>query len=294
MRQLELMQPTAATSATLSNMVASRPAAAVNGGAMGGSFASTFQAVQHDVGRIPGPRQQRRPRQWQRHARSGRQQPQSRRPGPAAKKRPGRHRQRRRRSSHPPGFPQLHPALAEDTARRLGVAPEVVAAHAALESGWGQHALRNNGAGADSNNLFGLKAGSGWQGAVASAVTTEFQHGVALKKTEQFRSYPDTAQRLPRLCRSAHRQSALPGGAQHRQRCARLCPRPGPGRLCHRPRLCGQAQPAGDPAHASGRRRQQRPPATSVGELSGDRHVGRFHQPRPGHPGPDGIADRIF
>jgi flagellar protein FlgJ len=80
---------------------------------------------------------------------------------------------------------------AEETGQRLGVSPQVVAAHAALESGWGQHPLRT--AGADSNNLFGLKASGGWQGAVASATTTEYEHGLALKKTERFRSYPDTA-----------------------------------------------------------------------------------------------------
>ncbi|MBJ7310697.1 glucosaminidase domain-containing protein [Rugamonas sp. CCM 8940] len=81
---------------------------------------------------------------------------------------------------------------AAETAERLGVAPHLVAAHAALESGWGQRPLRGAG-GADSNNLFGLKAGAGWRGAVAASTTTEYEHGAALKKTERFRSYPDTA-----------------------------------------------------------------------------------------------------
>ncbi|WP_228893132.1 glycoside hydrolase family 73 protein [Pseudoduganella aquatica] len=76
---------------------------------------------------------------------------------------------------------------AADAAKRLGVAPELVAAHAALESGWGQHPVGN------SNNLFGIKAGGQWQGAVASATTTEYEQGVALKKVERFRSYPDQA-----------------------------------------------------------------------------------------------------
>jgi flagellar protein FlgJ len=174
-------------------MVASRPAAAVNGGAMGGSFASTFQAVQHAVadflahGSSAGPANgSGMPAQGASNLsleglallqKSGQGAVDNAGVDPATRQ----------------AFLNSIQPWAEDTARRLGVAPEVVAAHAALESGWGQHALRNNGAGADSNNLFGLKAGSGWQGAVASAVTTEFQHGVALKKTEQFRSYPDTA-----------------------------------------------------------------------------------------------------
>ena len=82
----------------------------------------------------------------------------------------------------------------EETGARLGVAPEIVAAHAALESGWGQRPLRQ-GTGADTNNLFGSKAGGKWQGEVASNVTTEYEagSGTALKKTERFRSYPDQA-----------------------------------------------------------------------------------------------------
>ncbi|MFA6069314.1 MAG: glucosaminidase domain-containing protein [Janthinobacterium sp.] len=82
----------------------------------------------------------------------------------------------------------------EETGARLGVAPEIVAAHAALESGWGQRPLRQ-GTGTDTNNLFGIKAGGKWQGDVASNVTTEYAagSGTALKKTERFRSYPDQA-----------------------------------------------------------------------------------------------------
>lgn len=81
---------------------------------------------------------------------------------------------------------------AEEAGQRLGVAPEIVAAHAALESGWGQHPLRQSN-GADTNNLFSLKAGGAWRGAVTQAATTEYEQGAALKKTERFRSYPDQA-----------------------------------------------------------------------------------------------------
>jgi len=81
----------------------------------------------------------------------------------------------------------------EETGARLGVAPEIVAAHAALESGWGQRPLRQGTT--DTNNLFGIKAGAKWQGEVANALTTEYagDSGAALKKTERFRSYPDQA-----------------------------------------------------------------------------------------------------
>lgn len=80
----------------------------------------------------------------------------------------------------------------EEAGQRLGVAPNIVAAHAALESGWGRKPLRQAD-GSDTNNLFGVKAGSGWQGDVANAMTTENQDGVTLKKVERFRSYADTS-----------------------------------------------------------------------------------------------------
>lgn len=79
---------------------------------------------------------------------------------------------------------------AREAGARLGVAPELVAAHAALESGWGQRPLRQ-AEGGSSHNLFGVKAGPGWQGDVTQALTTEYEHGAALKKSAQFRSYPD-------------------------------------------------------------------------------------------------------
>lgn len=79
---------------------------------------------------------------------------------------------------------------AQQAGERLGVAPQLVAAHAALESGWGQRPLRQPG-GADTHNLFGIKAGGQWRGDVAAAATTEYEHGAAVGRTERFRSYPD-------------------------------------------------------------------------------------------------------
>jgi flagellar protein FlgJ len=79
---------------------------------------------------------------------------------------------------------------AQQAGERLGVAPHLVAAHAALESGWGQRPLRQGG-GADTHNLFGIKAGGQWRGEVAAAATTEYEHGAAVGRTERFRSYPD-------------------------------------------------------------------------------------------------------
>ncbi|WP_208279858.1 glycoside hydrolase family 73 protein [Massilia oculi] len=81
---------------------------------------------------------------------------------------------------------------ARQAAERLGVAPELVQAHAALESGWGQRPLRTAD-GASSHNLFGIKAGAGWNGATGDSSTTEYVNGAALKTRERFRAYPDAA-----------------------------------------------------------------------------------------------------
>ena len=81
---------------------------------------------------------------------------------------------------------------ARQAAARLGVAPELVSAHAALESGWGQRPLRGSD-GASSHNLFGIKAGAGWNGATSDSSTTEYVNGAALKTRERFRAYPNPA-----------------------------------------------------------------------------------------------------
>jgi len=81
---------------------------------------------------------------------------------------------------------------ARQAAAQLGVAPELVQAHAALESGWGQRPLRAPG-GASSHNLFGIKAGQRWNGATGDSTTTEYVNGAALTTRERFRAYPDAA-----------------------------------------------------------------------------------------------------
>jgi flagellar protein FlgJ len=80
--------------------------------------------------------------------------------------------------------------LADEASARLGVAPELLSAHAALESGWGQRPIRTADGG-ESYNLFGIKAGASWRGAVASTPTTEFVQGHAQVQQGQFRAYAD-------------------------------------------------------------------------------------------------------
>ena len=79
---------------------------------------------------------------------------------------------------------------ARQAADRLGVDPDLIAAHAALESGWGRQPLRLPD-GRDTNNLFSLKAGARWAGEATHAATTEYEQGVAQARTERFRSYAD-------------------------------------------------------------------------------------------------------
>lgn len=82
--------------------------------------------------------------------------------------------------------------LARETGERLGVSPDIIAAHAALESGWGRKPLRQAD-GADTHNLFGLKADGNWSGESTRAATTEYENGAPQQKVERFRSYPDAA-----------------------------------------------------------------------------------------------------
>jgi peptidoglycan hydrolase FlgJ len=70
----------------------------------------------------------------------------------------------------------------------LGVDPSALVAQAALETGWGR-AVPTQGSGSSSFNLFGIKAGSSWEGSTASVPTLEFEDGVAVRKVERFRAY---------------------------------------------------------------------------------------------------------
>lgn len=81
--------------------------------------------------------------------------------------------------------------LAEAAGRRLGVAPETVLAHAALESGWGRHVPAADGR--SSFNFFGIKAQRGWNGAALAATTTEFDAAGARRVDAAFRGYDSAA-----------------------------------------------------------------------------------------------------
>lgn len=56
------------------------------------------------------------------------------------------------------------------------------------ETGWGKSEIKTAD-GSSSFNLFGIKAGPGWQGKVAEVTTTEYENGVAKKTVARFRAY---------------------------------------------------------------------------------------------------------
>jgi flagellar protein FlgJ len=82
---------------------------------------------------------------------------------------------------------------AQQAAQQLGVDPQVLVAQAALETGWGRGVVRHPD-GRSANNLFGIKAGGGWQNETASVNTLEYRDGIAVKERAVFRSYDSLAE----------------------------------------------------------------------------------------------------
>jgi peptidoglycan hydrolase FlgJ len=85
-------------------------------------------------------------------------------------------------------FVQAILPAATEAGRALGVDPRHIVAHAALETGWGK-SVPTGANGQPSFNLFGIKAGSKWQGESATAATHEFQDGRMQQVSARFRSY---------------------------------------------------------------------------------------------------------
>ena len=83
-------------------------------------------------------------------------------------------------------------ADAEAASKATGVPAKFMLGQAALESGWGKREIKNAD-GSASHNLFGIKAGAGWNGKVVNAVTTEYVNGVPQTRVEKFRAYDSYA-----------------------------------------------------------------------------------------------------
>ena len=83
-------------------------------------------------------------------------------------------------------------AHAVDAAQQLGVDAAVLIAQAALETGWGEHVLKDK-SGRSSNNLFNIKAHSEWAGKHVQSETMEFLGGKFAKVVSNFRAYDSVA-----------------------------------------------------------------------------------------------------
>jgi flagellar protein FlgJ len=94
--------------------------------------------------------------------------------------------------AHVRAFQEKLADAAEEAEQATGVPAKFMMGQAALETGWGRRVIRNAD-GSSSNNLFGIKAGPGWKGKVATAVTTEYIHGKAHSRVEKFRAYDSCA-----------------------------------------------------------------------------------------------------
>jgi flagellar protein FlgJ len=94
--------------------------------------------------------------------------------------------------AHVQAFQNKLADAAEEAEKVTGVPAKFMMGQAALETGWGKRVIRNSD-GSSSNNLFGIKAGPGWKGKVATAVTTEYVNGKPHARVEKFRSYASHA-----------------------------------------------------------------------------------------------------
>jgi peptidoglycan hydrolase FlgJ len=94
--------------------------------------------------------------------------------------------------AHVRAFQEKLADAAEEAEHATGVPAKFMMGQAALETGWGRRVIRNAD-GSSSNNLFGIKAGPGWKGKVATAVTTEYINGKPHARVEKFRAYDSYA-----------------------------------------------------------------------------------------------------
>jgi len=94
---------------------------------------------------------------------------------------------------HVKSFQERLTGHAAEAERATGIPAKFMLGQAALETGWGKREIRNSD-GSQSHNLFAIKAGPGWKGKVATAVTTEYINGVPTTRVEKFRAYASYAE----------------------------------------------------------------------------------------------------
>ncbi len=85
-------------------------------------------------------------------------------------------------------FVQKHNEVASRVEQASGIPASFMLGQAGHETGWGKSEIRNSD-GSSSFNLFGIKAGAGWTGKVATVTTTEYINGEPRKVQAKFRAY---------------------------------------------------------------------------------------------------------
>lgn len=113
------------------------------------------------------------------------------------------------------GFVQQHSAAAEAASEATGIPAPFMLAQAALETGWGKREIVGND-GSNSYNLFGIKAGSRWNGPTVDVTTTEYIGGQPRKLVQKFRAYASEAESFAdyaRLMKDSPRYAKVVAGA---------------------------------------------------------------------------------
>jgi flagellar protein FlgJ len=112
-------------------------------------------------------------------------------------------------------FVRNHTEAARSAEVSSGIPASYMVAQAAHESGWGKREILNAD-GSTSHNLFGIKAGPGWKGAVAEITTTEYIDGQPRKVVAKFRAYGSYAESFndyARLMKESPRYSQVVANA---------------------------------------------------------------------------------
>ena len=85
--------------------------------------------------------------------------------------------------------------MARQAGARLGVPAEAIVAQSALETGWGRHVMQRAD-GTPAWAMFGIKAGSDWDGDTVSVTTLEIIDGQAVRERARFRAYDSPAEAI--------------------------------------------------------------------------------------------------
>ena len=91
------------------------------------------------------------------------------------------------------GFVHQHTSAAQRAEAQTGIPASFMLAQSALETGWGKKEITGRD-GTPSHNLFGIKAGAGWNGPTVDVTTTEFINGAPRKVVQSFRAYASHAE----------------------------------------------------------------------------------------------------